>query len=82
MTPWYSIRKTPNLLFVTFSYFFILFSKKAENVQKSQVLYFFYPFSRGSKKLIIFKKYSNFKKYKKVLIVGVKIKIHDAVTPA
>jgi len=36
-----AIRKTPNLLFITFLYFFMLFSKKAEKVQKSPVLYFF-----------------------------------------
>ena len=34
------IRKTPNLLFVTFSCFFMLFSKKAEKLWKSPVLYF------------------------------------------
>jgi len=36
-----SIRKTPDLLFITFLYFFMLFSKKHEKVQKSPVLYFF-----------------------------------------
>ena len=29
------IRKTPDLLFITFLYFFMLFSKKHEKVQKS-----------------------------------------------
>jgi len=37
----YNIRKTPDLLFITFLYFFMLFSKKHEKVQKSPVLYFF-----------------------------------------